>query len=203
MEKLAKLFVPTRIELVVYGISSIVIFIIFSFSSFLDTIVGNDFGEQVGKIWSGAIDSFLDEISQFQLSAQASLIIFWVIFAVILYVVVNVAHNLWVEARNDIVVEEQFVHPMHYSHDNFWVLLVQRSAFRLAMVIILIVYTYAVFNLLLPLWLNFFHLWINNLTSITDWFFLIVAFAGMGVTMHLYVVFVRLFLMRVRVLEQS
>lgn len=198
MDKLTRLIIPSKVALITYLSISLIFLIGARLADVLDALSG----DQIGDIFNIRFDMFLDSINQLNISAPLALVLFWTIIGVIIYLVIVVSHNIWVEARNDLIVENNFVHPDHYQHSNFWITFVTRLLFRTSAIVLIFVLAFETINFLAPLWLELFGNWLGHISSPMNFLGALIAVTGASLNQHLFVIFTRLFFLRDRITNQ-
>jgi len=203
MKKFLKLLSPTGLEIVVYLSISLIILIVSQFTNLL-TVLGQDTdqagsGQAIFSAFGDQFSQFVEAMSDINIAAPIILALFWSAVGVILYLVVNIFRNFWLDTENDLLVEAAYVHPKNYTHRSFWFHFIARIFMRVSALILIGVYSLMAIQVLLPLWMQLVETWTEGPGDIVALLNALLAVPGMMLTLHIFVLLSRLLFLRQRI----
>lgn len=153
------------------------------------------FDELIRQYTSAMVTSF----SQSALIGRITVALVWCGVGAAVYVLGWLLVNVYVIARNDIVIGTMFTSVDQRGHTTFWVELTARAAFRLSAIVLILLVAALTVQVWYPVSATMFSVWANGLGSPFGWALAFEAFWGWFILLHTGAVLLRLMLLRTRV----
>jgi hypothetical protein len=199
------LLIPSWVELMVYSVGSFIFIIYARFEHVLVALTGEKSSEELRQELSTAferlVEQFLQTLEASHLTASILVGLFWAGVGITSYLLVMWFQKSIIETEEDLVMEMQYVHPKNYKHYIFWLSFFARVLFRVSIVVLIAVYAIFVAQVLIPLWLERVEAWLLNLLDLAMATNALLGFIGLIVTIHIFVVLLRLVFIRNRIIN--
>ncbi|HET9721758.1 MAG TPA: hypothetical protein VFP32_01885, partial [Candidatus Saccharimonadales bacterium] len=133
---LRRVLAPSTAEVVLYGLLSIVLMIIFNSSKLVD-IIGSGQNSSPEELKAGfqTLGQGLNDSFSTAIGGRLGQIILWSFIGAICYIAIWLSKNILNSFENDIIVDH-YLHPTSYSRFGFWSSSIAARAFLLAAVLI-------------------------------------------------------------------
>lgn len=188
---------PEPEELIVYALalSSMIGYALYQVA--VNGAIGADSQSLITSL--GAIkDSFLAFLSQNDQLGTYFLFALWFLIGSVVYMLVWALVTILVDMSRDIRVAKSFVHPNSFHQSEYWFSVAGRTTIRVAGAIALIIYGVIWGTSFAPIWIQSFETlfaqgW--SLPHVTD---ALMAVVGVGLTLHLGAILLRVTLLKAR-----
>ncbi len=191
---------PTRIEVMLYVFVSIFSLMIINLSAIASLFVNQEvFTTGVGMVGE-KVRLFTLLIDNLKLTSTVALALFWALFGIALYIIGATFYELLAETRHDLAeaAPGALHHPSYLTSSSFATQLLVRSALRVLALFMIAVYIFLLIGFVLPLASQL----ARDATFVREEPWLVLSsVAGvvlMSVTLHLFVVLLRLLFLRPR-----
>lgn len=179
-ERIKQILKPSLVQLGLYILISIIIFVVSGFGAITDKI--KDQARYDQPIVRSALDSNLAEINNIPYLNIVTIVIFWSMIGLVIYTVFWLGITILTQARNEIVVETDYVNRGSLT-DRIKIPLIQIGIFMLLLIIVIIS-----LSVTYPTWIQFFNQFLISLPD--DWLngLMYLGFGLFGSVLNLYVI---------------
>lgn len=129
--------------------------------------------------------------------------ILWASVGAAIYLLFWVGANAYVAFRNDVVIGTKFTSVGTHGHLKFWLETISRALVQLGAILLIALLSVVAVQVWYPVSAALFGAWINNWGTVTYWAMLAAALLGWLLACHLYVILIRLALLRTRIIPEK
>ncbi len=190
---LTQFLIPSPIELVPYFFVSLLVLGIISYQTLLTILADGSpitplsvpevFGQRVEYVTNLLNVPFIGRIVLF---------IFWLGIGSVVYMGVWVFQNLAIEVYDN-VATPKLKHPKEESEEGWWGTSLAHTIFFCSSGLLFLFYILVAYNILMPAWTLLFQMGLQTLSELNSLINLLVAIAGTMLTLHILILFWRLF----------
>jgi len=200
---LRELLEPSIMSGSVYVFVTVAILIASTASSLVDqfTIPDNRyyFGQLIHQYSSDAFGR-IDNVGPL---ASVTAFLVWAGAGAIVYVVVWLFINAYIALHNDVVIGTTYTSSGTHGRAKYWGELAARGLFRGCAMILMLLVVAGVVQVWFPLSIDMFKVWSGDFSVPISWLYVVEAFAGWMIVLHVLVILLRLVFLRTRVFGVS
>jgi hypothetical protein len=194
-----QLLIPSGAELLVGTLVTSAILILSNITS-LTALLGTPdshytFKGLVGSYTHAAFDQF----GQSATLARLTNFLLWAGAGALVYLAVWLVFDSYTMIRNDVVIGTTYTSTYRNTRMRYWAELTVRSVVRVCAVLLILLVTAVAVQIWYPLSILMFGAWVNDFTVGIHWAYMLEAFVGWIIVLHLGTIFMRLSLLRTRV----
>jgi len=194
-----QLLIPSGAELFLGVVAASAILILSNITS-LAALLGTPDSHFTFK---GVVGSYthaaLGQFGQSATLARLTNFLLWAGAGALAYLAVWLVFDSYTMIRNDVVIGTTYTSTYRNTHIRYWAELTVRSIVRVCAVLLILSLTTVVVQIWYPLSILMFGMWVSDFTVGLHWLYMLEAFAGWIVVLHLGTVFLRLSLLRTRI----
>lgn len=194
-----QLLVPSSLELFVNVLVAIAILLLSNITSLTTRIATPNNRLYFKGLFDNYTQAAFGQLGQSAVLARLTNFLIWAGAGAVVYLVVWLAFDSYTILRNDVVVGTTFTTVGRNGHTRYWRELIARGLTRLCAVLLILLLATVVMQVWYPLSILMFGTWVDDFTVGTHWAFMLEAFIGWIVVLHLGMIFLRLSLLRTRV----
>lgn len=198
--RVKQLLSPTGMGWLAYAITSFVILIGSAKTRLVNQLGIHDSQAQIVALAKQYFNSGLLHTDHNQAISRLIIYILWASVGAVVYLLLWVGANIYVALRNDLVIGTRFTNVGTHGRLKFWIETASRALVQLGAVLLIALLTVVVVQVWYPVSVALFDTWIGSWNIVSYWAMLAVALLGWLVTCHLYVILVRLALLRTRII---
>lgn len=203
LRQFGRLLLPSAAEVQAYLIISLIVLSIGTLTA-VGKMLGID-SELAGT--QSTVDqifhSFLAAIDEQEFTPTLVVMAFWGGVGSIVYILLWFVLNILISLSNDAAVAAFFIKPSYYPSSKGFLDVMERAMLRATAGIAIIGFTVVMVIMLAPTGALLFRSAIHDWRDIQRLLGALVALAGLGLSLHVYVVLFRLLLLRIRVFGSS
>lgn len=195
---LLRFFVPTPGELVPNLFISLLLLLIASYRVILVLLSnGTPITElSFGDVYGQRLD-YVNNILQIPLLGRVVLFLFWLAIGSIVYMLVWLFQNFAVEVYDDLTLTQEEKQEHEAEEEGWWGTTLAHTIFIGCSSLLFLFYVVFVTSVFFPAWTQLFQVGLQSFTEFGGMFKMFIALAGMMLTIHIFILFWRLFV-RVR-----
>jgi hypothetical protein len=197
---LQQLLTPSPLGIVIYCAATVVVLVGSIFSSLVSHFIDfSDVPEAPGLIHS-YLHSGLVNSTAASIFGSASTFVLWTSFGALIYLVAWSLVSTYAAAHNDFVIGTTYTSIETHGHLLFWLEIVARLLMRVCAALLIVILTIIVVSLWYPVSVTILKSITSGGAPMSYWLYSLLSIVGWLLVWHLYVIFVRLALLRTRII---
>lgn len=191
---LTQFLLPSPIELIPYFFASLLVLLITSNQTLLVILAGDSpvTPVSVTEVFGQRFD-YISELLAVPILGRIVLFLFWLGIGSIVYMLVWLFQNLAIEVYDDLATAKVAAPKSRESEESWWGTTLSHTIFICSSILLLLFYVVIAVNFLLPAWSQLFQIGLQSINEVSGIFKLVVALFGTMLTIHIFVLFWRLF----------
>lgn len=191
---LTQFLLPSPIELIPYFFASLLVLLVMSNRILLVILAdGTPVTEvSVTEVFGQRFDHITGLLA-IPILGRVVLFLFWLGIGSIVYMLVWLFQNLAVEVYDDLATPKLKDSKDRESEEGWWGTTLSHTIFLCSSILLLLFYAVITINFLLPAWALLFQIGLQTINEAGGVFKLIIALFGTMLTLHIFVLFWRLF----------
>lgn len=188
---------PTVYEAIIYVLLSVVLLLLGAHKT-LTTDLGA--AQNAGSNLQLTPSDFTSILQAQNWTAVVSTVFFWGMVGLMLALVGWAMINTVIDLYNTYVVSTNFMHPRYFQQSDWWGDYLLHMAVRVVTGSIIIIYVFLLTRFIYPMWLDLFQNILGHANNAAVWLLAMLAVLGFAISMHILVVFFRIWALRARLI---
>lgn len=146
------------------------------------------------------LNATFSRLNEAQLIGQLTVFLVWAGIGAALYVLLWLGVNSYIALHNEFVIGTTYTTVEAHGRLRYAMELGARGIFRACSIVLILLLAAMAVQVWYPIAATLFGIWVNNVSVLFDWAFLLEALIGWALVLHTFVILLRLVMLRTRVL---
>lgn len=199
--QLKLLISPSLWGIIVYVIATAIVLLTSIFSSLISDFVSFSNTPDAPALLQSYIHSSLTTSTSYSLLGPATTFVLWASFGAIIYLLAWGLLSAFAVARNDFVIGTKFTSIETHGHLVYWLETLARLLVRLSGIVLIVILTVFAVGVWYPVSVTIVKTVAAGGIGGSYWFYDVISVVGWLLIWHLYIIFIRLALLRTRIIS--
>lgn len=193
---------PSAVGIVLYIVFGFILMLSTGVNNILDRFISQNNNEQMTSLIHNYTKLVMNIFSQSTIISKITIFLLWASVGAIAYILIWFLVNTFIDVGNDIIIGTHYVGGPKHVKAKYWSIFFVRSLLRGGGLLLLLVLTILV-QVWHPISAVLLLKLLNHLTTPINWLLVVLSFIIWVLILHIYVVLIRLTLLRTRIIETS
>lgn len=199
VRQLKLLLTPSLLGIGLYSLATVIILLSSVFSSLVSRFITFSNTPDAPVLLQSYIHSGLVSSTHYSILGPATTFVLWASFGAIIYLMAWGLVNIYAMARNDFVIGTKFTSIETHGHLLYWLETAARLLVRLCAVLLIVILTTVVVGIWYPVSVTIVKAIAAGGAPGQYWLYGLLSILGWLLVWHLYIIFIRLALLRTRI----